>query len=94
MQSTYSNRIYVHALIKSIAFHTHFEEDRTDYPTYEDIATQPRLKANRINFLSVPYNVGSTTHYDPRQADQLRASFGCPRYFFRFNFTSAVTSIP
>ena len=86
--------MYLQALVKSIPFHAHYEEDNRDYPTYEDIAEQPTLLRNRVSFLSVPYNVGSTTHYDPRQRNDLKASFGCPRYFFCFNFTSAVISIP
>jgi len=38
--------------------------------------------------------VGSTLHYNPREKEKQQKSFGVPRGFFRFNFTSAIYDIP
>jgi hypothetical protein len=86
--------IYQEALIKSILVKTKYEADPKDYPTYKTMAANRRLKKNKIPFLSVPYHVGSTTSHNPALNSQQAQSFGCPRYFFRFNCTSAIASVP
>ena len=45
-------------------------------------------------FIAVNKNVGSTLHYNPRDKAKQQKSFGVPRTFFRFNFTSAIHDIP
>ena len=58
--------------------------------------SEKNLKKYRINFLSANYNVGTTTTGDRKKnRDKFRLpSFGCPRYFFRFSFTSGLIDIP
>lgn len=86
--------IHDNALIKSIEFTTIFEEDSRNYPTYKEMSENIRKKQHKIPFCSVPYNVGSTSHHNPVNRDKYKHSFGCPRYFFRFDFTSAISSVP
>jgi hypothetical protein len=88
-------RLHADALVKSIEFRTTFEPNPSNYPTYAEMATSSRRKRiNNIPFICVPYNVGSTTHFNPRLANSQKKSFGCPRYFFRLNLTSAIQQVP
>jgi len=51
---------------------------------------------NKNSFIGVPYNVGSTKHRPKNKkviATQQK-SFGCPRRFIRFSFTSAIDQVP
>jgi len=60
------------------------------------MAANRKGKRFRLPFLGTANNFdGSTTHYDNNLSQQEQNySFGCPRYFFRFDFTSAINSIP
>ena len=82
--------IHQAARVKSIPITTICETDLSKYPTYRDMTMDRNIKRNSLHFISVPYNVGSTTHVDRAQAAVQKQSFGCPRFFFRLNVTSAV----
>ena len=58
------------------------------------MATNPLQRSNRIPFISVPYNVGSTTLWDKKDKALDDNSFGRVRSFFRFNFTSIIRELP
>ena len=61
--------------------------------TYEEHADGWKHK-NRIPFIGVNKNVGSTLHYNQRDKTKQQKSFGVPRAYFRFSFTSAIHNIP
>ena len=82
--------IYQAAYVKGIAVKTVCEANISDYPTYSDMASDRNARKNSLDFIGVPYNVGATSHRNAREAASLRHSFGCPRFFFRFNITSAI----
>lgn len=67
-------------------------DEHNNYPTYKDMSKNRRLRKHQVNFISVPYNVGCTTYFNPRDAtrNENQRSFGVARYFFRFNFTTAI----
>ena len=71
---------------------TSFRSDDTP-GTYEEHANGKKHK-NRMPFIGVNHNVGSTLHDNPRHKDKQNKSFGVPRTFFRFNFTTALVDIP
>lgn len=50
-------------------------------------------KKSKINFIATPHGVGSTYTLDDDNDLNKNYSFGCPRYFFRFNFTSALQNM-
>ena len=64
------------------------------FPTYEQMTDKSNNISSKILFLSVPYNVRTTSHFNPRHAYSLKNSFGCPRYLFRLDITSAILSVP
>ena len=68
--------------------------DTNDYPSYEDMASDRCARKHNIPFISVPYNVGSTSHLYAANASTQKHSFGCPRFFFRLNITSAIQQVP
>ena len=89
--------MYEEALIKSILFklphydnHTVTTDRRPGYPTLQEMSLNRRFRKHQIPFIAVPYNNGCTTSHNPNLSEQQRMSFGCPRYFFRLNFTSAI----
>jgi len=67
--------------------------DKFSWHTYKDHAEGKKPK-NRMPFIAVARNVGSTNHWEPKLADKQNYSFGVPSYFFRFNFTSAINDVP
>ena len=88
-------RIYQCALVKSLEIKTYYEDDFTQYPSLSDMACNRRIRNHRIPFIAVSNNFyGCTTHYNPNLRNEQQKSFGCPRYFFRFNFTSALFDEP
>ena len=81
--------------MKSIELKTFYEDDNSMYPTLYDMSCNKRKRTNRVPFIAVSNNFyGCTTHYNPNLRDVQQKSFGCPRYFFRFNFTSAIFDEP
>lgn len=58
------------------------------------MANNAKGRINKMPFVGVPFNVGSTSHYDNRLREEQNYSFGRPRFFFRLNFTSAVYDVP
>ena len=88
-------RIYQGALIKSIELHTFYEEDNKKYPTLSNMSTSRRIRNHRVPFIAVSNSFyGCTSHYNNNLRDEQQKSFGCPRYFFRFNFTTAIFDEP
>ena len=87
---TYVLSVHVTAQVKSISLRTIREDDISKYPSYRDMAANRNAKRNSLHFISVNYNVGSTTHDDISLAAVQKQSFGCPRFFFRLNVTSAI----
>ena len=82
------------AYIKSVLVNTKYKQNIKHTPTYKDMEDKSNTTSRKIPFLAVPYNVGTTSHFNPRHAQILKHSFGCPRYFFRLDLTSAITSVP
>jgi hypothetical protein len=81
------------ALIKSVVFKTFPHEEM---PSLKEMANNPKGRLNKIPFLAVDTNVGSTTHWSEKKSvmkDQ-QYSFGRPSWFFRFNFSSAIFNVP
>ena len=64
--------------------------------TYATLAEKGKGLYNKNPFIGVPYNVGSTTHISKNKKliAKQQKSFGCPRRFFRFSFTSAINQVP
>jgi hypothetical protein len=59
------------------------------------MSTSRRIRNHRVPFIAVSNNFyGCTSHYNNHLRDEQQKSFGCPRYFFRFNFTSAIYDEP
>ena len=59
------------------------------------MASHKKGKKYRLPFIGTANNFDNcTTHYDNDLRHEQSYSFGCPRYFFRFDFTSAINSIP
>jgi hypothetical protein len=59
------------------------------------MSTNKKGKRFRIPFVGTQTNFDKcTTHFDNSLRDEQNYFFGCPRYFFRFDFTSAISSIP
>jgi hypothetical protein len=85
-------RAYECGLIKSVLFRCHFEASNT-YPTYQTMSTHLNKTNHKISFLGIRDNVGSTTFAGPATPD-MQHSFGVPRFFFRFNLTSAISQQP
>ena len=89
------DRIYEGALIKSIELRTTYEEDNKNYPTLSNMSSSRRKRNHRLPFIAISNNFyGCTSHYNPNLRNEQQKSFGCPRYFFRFNFTSAIFDEP
>ena len=81
--------------MKSIELHTYYEEDNCQYPSLSDMSCNRRIKNHKIPFIAVSNNFyGCTSHFNPNLRDEQQKAFGCPRYFFRFNFTSAIFDEP
>ena len=91
-EEQYILEIYDHALIRSIAMKTYWKSNST-YPTYQEMA-EDSTKKSKATFICVPHNVGCTTISDLASMRLPNKSMGCPRYFFRFNFTSAIHEVP
>ena len=59
------------------------------------MASHKKGKKYRLPFIGTANNFDNcTTHYDNDLRHEQNYSFGCPRYFFRFDLTSAINSIP
>ena len=63
-------------------------------PSLREMAANPKGRRNKIPFLGLPRNVGSTTHWNPRDKTSQQYSFGRPLCFLRFNFTSVISDVP
>ena len=90
------HRCFQHAYVKSIRLKTTYEDDKTKYPSYSNMAFDGSSTDNKIPFIGVPYNTGSTTRHRENSISNNNAlySFGCPRFFFRLNITTQVTDTP
>ena len=65
------------------------------YPSYNDMGLHLNKTNHKVSFLSKRENVGSTTFNSQDSIpDDMQHSFGVPRYFFRFNLTSAISRTP
>ena len=49
---------------------------------------------HKIPFIGIRRNAGSTTFTAPNPTSDMEHSFGVPRFFFRFNLTSAISNQP
>ena len=89
------SRCFQGAYVKSIPLKVHHNWDST-YPSYSDMAFEPLSSTNKIPFIGVPYNVGSSSRHPNNSVTNHKAlySFGCPRYFFRLDITSQVDDVP
>lgn len=87
------SRAYSSALLKSVFFRCHYSEDSV-YPTYEDMSKHLNKTSHKVSFIGVRDNVGCTTLAAQEPTDDMQHSFGIPRYFFRFNLTSAICNQP
>jgi hypothetical protein len=65
-------------------------------PSLHRMAKNPTSRSNNIPFIAIESNVGSTTHWSSKKKTIAKQqwSFGRPSFFFRFNFTSAISDIP
>jgi len=63
-------------------------------PSLAQMADNPKGRRNKIPFLGLPRNVGSTKHWNPRDKITQQYSFGRPMCFLRFNFTSVISDVP
>jgi hypothetical protein len=63
--------------------------------TYQTMAEKGKGYRNKTPFIGVPYNVGSTSHHSTKKTviEKQQYSFGCPRIFLRFSFTSAIDQV-
>ena len=88
-------RAYTSGLIRSVLVRTFFDEDN-QYQSFETISKHLNKTSHKICFVVVRDNVGSTTFGFPEAANDanMQHSFGVPRFFFRFNLTSAICDQP
>ena len=87
-------RAYSQGLLKSVLFRCHPSEDGL-YPSYETMSQHMNKRSHKISFLCKRENVGCTTFRLPNPIpNDMQHSFGVPRFFFRFNLTSAITNQP
>lgn len=86
-------RVRNKALVKSVLFETK-DYSKGNFPSLQTMANNPKGRMNKIPFLCVNHNVGSTKFHDDRLKNDQNYSFGRPRFFFRFNFTSAIYDVP
>ena len=63
-------------------------------PTYASLAREGKGRMDKTPFIGVECNVGSTSYHDIRKKKSQQFSFGCPRFFMRFSFTSAISDVP
>ena len=85
-------RAYEYGLIKSVLFRCHFDVSNK-YPTYETTSSHLNKTNHKVSFLAIRDNVGSTT-FAAQPTPDMQHSFGVPRFFFRFNMTSAISQQP
>jgi hypothetical protein len=64
------------------------------YSTCETISSHLNKTNHKVSSLAIRNNVGSTTFAAPQPTPDLQHSFGVPRFFFRFNMTSAISQQP
>jgi len=86
-------RIYTKALIKSVEFRCHYDEEG-DYPTFQTMSKNLNKSIHKISFVGVRHNVGSTTFFYNNPPEEDQHSFGVPRFFFRLDLTSAIYQKP
>lgn len=87
-------RAYSSGLIRSVLVRAHYSEDNA-YPSFETISKHLNKTNHKICFIVIRDNVGSTTFASTNCAtDDMQHSFGVPRFFFRFNLTSAICRQP
>jgi len=83
----------VQGLLKSVLFKCHYNEDE-EYSTFEEMSRHLNKTSHKISFLAIRSNTGSTTFSIAEPTEDMQHSFGVPRYFFRFNLTSAISNQP
>ena len=86
-------RAYTQGLLKSVLFRSHYSEINA-YSTFQDISKHLNKSSHKISFLAIRHNVGTTSFDTPDPPQDMQHSFGVPRYFFRFNLTSAISAQP
>ena len=86
-------RAYSRGLLKSVLFQSHYNDDN-EYPTFEQMAKHLNKTSHKVSFLAIRSNTGSTTFHTQAPTADMQHSFGVPRYFFRFNLTSAICNQP
>ena len=74
-------------------FDCHYKEDNA-YPTFDIMSKHLNKTNHKVSFIGVRHNVGSTTFLEAETGEEMQHSFGVPRYFFRFNLTSAIFKQP
>jgi len=86
--------VYHAGLIKTTLLDVRHRRDVEVPPTYKWLAERGKGRFDKSPFIGVETNVGSTSHHFPASKKDQQYSFGCPRFFFRFNLTSAITEVP
>ena len=81
------------ALLKSVLFQCHYSPTM-EYPTYDTMSKHLNKTSHKVSFVAIRHNVGSTTFTNAEPSNSMQHSFGIPRYFFRFNLTSAMSNLP
>ena len=66
----------------------------TDVVRFETISSHLNKTNHKVSFLAIRDNVGSTTFAAPQSTFDMQHSCGVPRFFFRFNMTSAISQQP
>jgi len=87
------HRAYSHSLLKSVPFRCHYNEE-SKYPSYDEMSKHLNKTNHKVSFLVTRENVGSTTFTTANPTSEMQHSFGIPRFFFRFNLTSAISRQP
>ena len=87
------NRAYSYSLLKSVLFRCHYNKENK-YPSYDEMSKHLNKTNHKVSFLVTRENVGSTTFTAANPTSDMQHSFGVPRFFFRFNLTSAISRQP
>ena len=74
-------------------FRSYYNEHNV-YPTLEVMTKHMNKMNHKVSFLGIRHNTGSTTFNVAEPTEDMQHSFGIPRYFFRFNSTSAIFNQP
>ena len=88
-----ANRAYSDGLLKSVLFHSYYNETN-EYPSFQDMSEHLNKPNHKVSFVGIRDNVGSTSYHEREPPSEMHHSFGVPRFFFRFNLTSAISNVP